>query len=335
MRKSWRELCEIVSRFEGRRVVVLGDFVLDRFWYGTVQRLSREAPVPIVRLAEARLMPGCAANTVWNLAALGAAPVPVGVIGTDREGEEILGLFRERGIEIGHLEAWPSWVTPTKTRVLAGTFHGPKQQMVRVDSGEENVFEEGLIGRLKDHLKGALAGADALIISDYGYGLAQAVGAGELLNGVPLSAIDSRFDMESFPGVTTATPNEEEFERAVGKAVEDDLAMLESEGEALRARLEMKALLVTRGAKGMSLFEQGRPPLHVPVVGSDQVVDVTGAGDSVISSYVLSLCAGATFPEAAAIANAAGGIVVQKHGTATTSPEELSRTLRLWGEGEL
>lgn len=335
MRQSWRELCEIVSRFKGRRVVVLGDFVLDRFWYGTVQRLSREAPVPIVRLAEARLMPGCAANTVWNLAALGAAPIPVGVIGTDREGEEILSLFREREIEIGHLEAWPSWVTPTKTRVLAGTFHGPKQQMVRVDSGEENIFEEGLVGRLKSHLEEALAGADALIISDYGYGLAQAVGAGERLHGVPLSAIDSRFDMEAFPGVTTATPNEEEFERAIGRAVEDDLALLESEGEALRARLGMKALLVTRGAKGMSLFEHGRPALHVPVVGSDQVVDVTGAGDSVISSYVLSLCAGATFPEAAAIANAAGGIVVQKHGTATTSAEELSRTLRLWGEGEL
>jgi len=207
--------------------------------------------------------------------------------------------------------------------------------MVRVDSGEENPFEEELVGRLKNHLKRALEGADALIISDYGYGLAQAVGAGEHLGGVPLSAIDSRFDMESFSGVTTATPNEEEFERAIGKAVEDHIALLESEGEALRARLGMKALLVTRGAKGMSLFEQGLAPLHLPEVGSDQVVDVTGAGDSVISSYVLSLCAGATFPEAASIANAAGGIVVQKHGTATTSAEELSHTLQLWGEGEI
>jgi len=207
--------------------------------------------------------------------------------------------------------------------------------MVRVDSGEENLFEEDLVGRLKGHLKRALEGADALIISDYGYGLAQAVGAGEFLRGVPLSAIDSRFDMESFPGVTTATPNEEEFERAIGKAVEDDLTLLEAEGEALRARLGMKALLVTRGAKGMSLFEQARAPLHVPVVGSDQVVDVTGAGDSVISSYVLSLCAGATFPEATAIANVAGGIVVQKHGTATTTPEEIRHTLQEWGEGRV
>lgn len=335
MRESWRDLCEIVSRFNGKRVVVLGDLVLDRFWYGTVQRLSREAPVPIVRLADTRLMPGCAANTVWNLSALGAAPVPVGVVGTDPEGQEILALFEKRGIHSGHLERWPPWVTPTKTRVLAGTFHGPKQQMVRVDSGEENLFEENVIGRMKGHLASALEGSDALIVSDYGYGLAQAIRAQDFLTDARLSAIDSRFDLESFSGVTTATPNEEEFERAIGKTVEDDGALLESEGQALRARLGMKALLVTRGGKGMSLFEQGRPPLHLPVVGSDQVVDVTGAGDTVISSYVLALCAGATFPQAAAIANAAGGIVVQKHGTATTTPEEIRHTLQEWGEGRL
>ncbi len=335
MRSSWRDLCEIVSRFPGKRVVVLGDLVLDRFWYGTVQRLSREAPVPIVRLADARLMPGCAANTVSNLAALGAEPVPVGVVGEDREGDEILGLFEQRGVWSGAVERWPSWVTPTKTRVLAGTFHGPKQQMVRVDSGEENLFCEELAGRLKGRLGEALERSDALILSDYGYGLAQALHAQDFLAQARLSALDSRFDMDSFRGVTTATPNEEEFERVIGKTLEDDVALLESEGQALRARLGMKALLVTRGGKGMSLFEQGQPPLHLPVVGSDQVVDVTGAGDTVISSYVLSLCAGATYPQAAAIANAAGGIVVQKHGTATTSAEEIRHILREWGEGRL
>lgn len=335
MRPSWRDLCEIVSRFSGKRIVVLGDLVLDRFWYGTVQRLSREAPVPIVRLADARLMPGCAANTVSNLAALGAEPVPVGVVGVDREGDEIVGLFEQRGVRTGFIERWPSWVTPTKTRVLAGTFHGPKQQMVRVDSGEENLFREDLVGRLKGHLGEAMERSDALILSDYGYGLAGALHAQDFLAQAKLSALDSRFDMGSFRGVTTATPNEEEFERVIGKTLEDDVALLESEGEALRARLGMKALLVTRGGKGMSLFEEGRPPAHLPVVGSDQVVDVTGAGDTVISSYVLSLCAGATYPQAAAIANAAGGIVVQRHGTATTTAEEVRHTLQEWGEGRL
>jgi D-glycero-beta-D-manno-heptose-7-phosphate kinase len=335
MREQWKDLAAIVAGFSGKRVVVLGDLVLDRFWYGTVQRLSREAPVPIVRLAETRLMPGCAANTAWNLASLGGAPVPVGVAGADREGEELMGLFARHGIAPVHVERWPGWVTPTKTRVLAGTFHGPKQQMVRVDSGEENVFDEALLKRLRDHLRAALDGADALIVSDYGYGTAHAVGARRYLSSVGISALDSRFDMEAFEGVATATPNEEEFERAIGKTVGDDVSLLEAEGEALRDRLGMKALLVTRGGKGMSLFERGRPPLHLPVVGSDQVVDVTGAGDTVISTYVLSLCSGATWPQAAAIANAAGGIVVQKHGTATTNQKELTRTLQEWGEGRL
>ncbi len=337
MREQWRDLVRLVDHFKGRRVVVVGDLVLDRFWYGTVQRVSREAPVPIVRLAQTRLLPGCAANTVWNLSALGAWPLPVGAVGTDREGDELVALLAKSGVDTSLLVPGPGWTTPTKTRILAGTFHGPKQQMVRVDSGEENAFGDALVDQLTRNLDRALKGADALVISDYGYGTAAAVGARRAVAKVPVSALDSRFDMEAFAGsgLTTATPNEEEFELACQKVVGDDAALLEAEGEALRAKLGLKALLVTRGGKGMSLFEAGCPALHIPVVGSDQVVDVTGAGDTVISTYVLSLCSGATYPQAAAIANAAGGIVVQKHGTATTSAEELSRTLHLWGEGEM
>ena len=337
MRERWRDLCRIVDGFGGTRVVVAGDLVLDRFWYGHVQRVSREAPVPIVRLIQTRFLPGCAANTVWNLSALGASPLPVGVVGEDPEGAELLRLFRERGISIEGITRVPGWVTPTKTRVLAGTLHGPRQQMVRVDSGEVNAFSPGLVRRIRFALERALAGAGAkaMILSDYGYGLVQAAGVADFLGAVPVSALDSRYALGAFRGLTTATPNEEEFEETIGRRVGDDQQLLEREGAALRERLGLKALLVTRGAKGMSLFEEGQKPLHFPVVGSDQVVDVTGAGDTVISSYVLSLCAGAAFAEAAAVANAAGGIVVQKHGTATTDPQELKRTLEEWGEGRL
>ncbi len=335
MRERWRKLSEIVGRFAGVRVVVAGDLVLDRFWYGAVQRISREAPVPIVRLTRTRLVPGCAANTAWNLAALGATPVPVGVAGQDREGDALLSLFAQKGIPLEAIARPAAWETPTKTRILAGPLHGPKQQLARVDSGEANVFTPGLVSELRSALDRALEGAGALILSDYGLGLVGAVGVQEYSGAVPVSALDSRFALGQFHGLTTATPNEEEFEEACEVSLGDDEALLESVGESLRARMGLKALLVTRGAKGMSLFETGQRPLHLPVVGSDQVVDVTGAGDTVIAAYVLALCAGATFPEAAAIANAAGGIVVQKHGTATTGVEELKATLQAWGEGKL
>jgi rfaE bifunctional protein kinase chain/domain len=335
MKERWRELSEIVGRFAGVRVVVAGDLVLDRFWYGAVQRISREAPVPIVRLTRTRLVPGCAANTVWNLAALGARPVPVGVAGQDREGDALLSLFAEKGIPLDAIARPPVWETPTKTRILAGPLHGPKQQLARVDSGEANLFTTPLVTELRGALERALKGAAALILSDYGLGLVEAVGVADYAKSVPISALDSRFALGSFRGLTTATPNEEEFEEACEVSLGEDEALLERAGEALRARMGLQALLVTRGAKGMSLFEPGRRPLHLPVVGSDQVVDVTGAGDTVIAAYVLALSAGASFPDAAAIANAAGGIVVQKHGTATTDAAELRSTLQAWGEGKL
>ena len=335
MRDDWPKLAEIVDAFSGVRVVVAGDLVLDRFWYGAVQRISREAPVPIVRIASTRLLPGCAANTVSNLAALGGTVLPVGVVGEDDSGRQIQRLFADRGLDCRGIVSERNWETPSKTRILAGTLHGPRQQLVRVDSGEENALAGDLVHRVKARLENALEGADALILSDYGCGLVQAVGVDDYIPKVRISAIDSRFALTEFKGLTTATPNEEEFELACGKSLDEDETLLDREGPAMRERLGLKALLVTRGRKGMSLFEKDKAPVHLPVVGEDQVVDVTGAGDTVISAYVLALAAGARFPEAASIANAAGGIVVQKHSTATTDREELMRTLRDWGEGRL
>ncbi len=335
MRERWRDLVRVVRRFEGRRVVVAGDLVLDRYWYGAVQRISREAPVPIVRLDRTRLMPGCAANTVMNLASLGAEVLPVGVVGLDREGDALAGLFKEAGVSCRHLVREKGWVTPTKTRVLAGSAHGPRQQLVRVDSGESNAFGPAVVKSVRRALGTALRGAGALIVSDYGYGLAEAVRVGEYAARVKVSALDSRFGLLRFSGLATATPNEEEFENASGVRAGDNRRALERAGEALRARLRLRALLMTRGSRGMCLFEKGRKPLHLPVVGSDQAVDVTGAGDTVIAAYVLSLCAGAPFAQAAHVANVAGGIVVERHGPATTTAGELSARIEAWGKGAL
>lgn len=335
MRNEWKRLFDIVDTFSGKKVVVIGDLVLDRFWYGAVQRVSREAPVPIVKLSTTRMMPGCAANTVWNLAALGAKAVPVGIVGQDAEGEVLVSLLRDAGSPIDHVLKVEEWVTPTKTRVLAGALHGAKQQLVRVDSGDARSLSRETIEALRKHLSLALEGADAAVLSDYGYGLVKASGAEDFLSRVPVSALDSRFALTSFHGLTVATPNEEEFEEACGRPVCGDEKLLNREGESIREKLGLKALIVTRGKKGMSVFKEDGLVNHIPVVGSDQVVDVTGAGDTVISACVLALCSGAEVLEAAHIANAAGGIVVQKHGTAVTTQEELKETLERWGKGEL
>ena len=332
---SWKRLCEVVRSFRGHRVVVLGDMVLDRFWHGDVQRVSREAPVPIVRLSEVKLVPGCAANTVSNLAALGAEPVPVGIVGADREGDALVDhLARAGALTIGLIRQ-ASWVTPTKTRILAGNPRGQRQQLVRVDSGEQNEYGSATRAALRKALKKALRDAGALVFSDYGYGVLEAASAGEYTRSAPITAIDSRFALTGYRGATTATPNEEEFEGAVNGRVGDGVEFLEREGAALRERLDLKALLVTRGKRGMALFEKGKEPVHISVVGPDQVIDVTGAGDTVMASYILSLCTGATFTEAAWIANIAGGLVVQKFGTATTNPAELTARIRAWGEGKI
>lgn len=333
--KDWRTLCGITESFLGRKVAVAGDFVLDRFWYGHVQRVSREAPVPVVRLSASRYLLGCAANTVSNLAALGARPLPVGVIGEDPEGELLLELLRDRDVAASGLVRDPSWITPTKTRVLAGSPHGSKQQLVRVDSGEENAYAPSTVQALRDAARPLFEEAEAVILSDYGYGLLEAMGVMDLLGSDRRTALDSRFAMDRFPGVTTATPNEEEFADAAGEASLSTPEALETGGEALRSRLGMEALLVTRGKRGMSLFEEGKAPLHLPVVGPDEVVDVTGAGDTVMATYVLALCAGAGYTQAAQLANIAGGIVVQKHGTATTDAGELRDRIRAWGEGRI
>jgi rfaE bifunctional protein kinase chain/domain len=318
--QEMNRLTQLLKKFKGRRVAVLGDFVADVFIYGEISRISREAPVLILNHRETQLVPGGGANAVHNLRALGANPLPVGIVGNDSEGRQLLAFFRKLGIDTKGIRVERWWKTPSKTRILAGAPHSHRQQIVRLDSG----------GPVKTipKLRPGIPACEALLVSDYGYGaITKELVRQVLRKGIP-STIDSRFSMVDFTGMTAATPNEPEVEAALGIHIGHDSAKLESAGRALLRKLKHEALLITRGKDGMALFEKGRKTEHIPVHGSDEIADVTGAGDTVIATFTLALAAGGTFSEAARLANYAGGIVVMKHGTRPVTYGELLRAVQ-------
>lgn len=304
----------IIDEFKGKRVVVFGDLVADVFVYGEISRISREAPVLVLNHRETQIVPGGGANAIHNLAALGAVPLPVGVVGDDQEGQRLIEYFANLGIDTSGIVVAKSYRTPSKTRILAGAVHSQRQQIVRLDAGAplRDDRAKNAAGR---KYQVALKAADALLVSDYGYGLVTPqIIAKTWRNSIP-ATIDSRFSLLSFSGMTAATPNEPEVEAALGISIGDDAKNLEWAGRTLLRKLKHDALLITRGKDGMALFERGKKTAHIPIHGSDEVADVTGAGDTVIATFTLALAAGATYEEAARLANYAGGIVVMKYGT--------------------
>jgi rfaE bifunctional protein kinase chain/domain len=316
-------LPQLLRQFKGRRIAVLGDFVADVFIYGEISRISREAPVLILNQRDSQLVPGGGANAVHNLRALGAEPLPIGMVGNDVEGRELMRFFRKLRIDTQGIRVERSWRTPTKTRILAGAVHSQRQQIVRLDSGGPVSAKSPLPKKLR----GKLPDCDAVLVSDYGYGLiTPELVKGLRTSGIPVT-VDSRFSMLAFNNMTAATPNEPEVEEALGISIGNDLQKLESAGRRLLRRLKHRALLITRGKDGMALFEQGIKTEHIPVYGSDEIADVTGAGDTVIATFTLALAAGATFSEAAKLANYAGGIVVMKYGTRPVLFEELKKAV--------
>jgi len=323
-------LASCVRRFSGRRVVVLGDLVADEFVYGDIARISREAPVPILAHHKTVVVPGGGGNAVANLHALGACPIPVGVVGRDEAGRRLLDEFKRRGIPRSTIRVAPGYCTPSKSRILAGGVHTRRQQIVRVDrGGSGGELSRTTRAALRRALSAALARADGLLVADYGYGAATP----ELLEGlrelrsIPV-LVDSRSRVSEFRGATGCTPNQEELEVALNLEPLSDGAAVESAGRKLLRRTDAQAVLVTRGAQGMCLFERSRKPVHVPAFGADEVADVTGAGDTVIATFTLGLLAGAGFLDAARLANYAAGLVVMKAGTATVSAKELVAAVR-------
>jgi rfaE bifunctional protein kinase chain/domain len=340
---------ELIARFSQARVVVAGDLIADEYLYGQVERVSREAPVLILKYDTTEVVPGGAGNAASNAAALGARVRVVGVVGRDDAGQRLLNVLPKRTNTRGVVRL-SGYVTPVKTRVLAGGVHSAKQQVVRIDRIGPGLAprQRSLLARkIEEALASALSDADVVIVSDYGSGLytpeliarAEAKAAGlnrrsraprgvrvvdpAYVGRVPMIIVDSRYGLAGFRGMTACTPNESEVEAVLGVTIGDDPEALEKAGRSLVRKLQSRAVLITRGSRGMALFEPGRPTDHVPIVGSDQIADVTGAGDTVIATFALALACGATFGEAARLANHAGGLVVMKRGTATVSAGEL------------
>ena len=323
-------LTGILDRLSGRTIVVVGDLIADEYLFGKPARISREAPVLILRFTERDVLLGGAANAAHNVHALGTRVIPIGVVGQDGAGDEVLALFRQAGIATDGIVRESGRRTPVKTRIMAGGYQATRQQVVRLDrepvDDPQPRTEEAMIARLS-----ALgAHADAILISDYGYGT---ITSRVLERVTTLAAasraivtVDSRYDLLRFTGVTAATPSEAELAQLTGEVVDDERA-LEKAGRQVLERLGCRILLVTRGSQGMAVFERDGATSFIPIHGTDEIADVTGAGDTVISTFTVALASGSTPFEAASLANVAGGVVVMKRGTATVSAAELREAL--------
>ena len=329
--KEAERLKKIVESFPKVTVTVIGDLVADEFVFGEISRVSREAPVLILKHRERTVVPGGGANAINNLADLGVNVLPVGVVGDDEPGRLLLKSFRHKRIPVSGVLKDKSFTTVTKTRILAGTPHTWRQQVVRVDREPDTEPNSHLRRELVLAAREYVRASDVLLLSDYGYGAAtpavlDAVREKGGLNDVPV-VLDSRYRMLQYSGVTAATPNEPEVEEALGIRIGQDWPQLCSAGEQVMSRMKLQSLVITRGREGMVAFSRKQKPVDIPIFGPDQVTDVTGAGDTVIATFTASLAAGASTEEAAQLANYAGGIVVMKRGTATVSRQELLHAL--------
>jgi rfaE bifunctional protein kinase chain/domain len=316
-------LLHLVDLIAGRRVAVVGDLIADEFIYGEIARVSREAPVLILNYDSTEVVPGGAGNAAGNVAALGGLARIAGVVGRDDAGTRLLETLKRRRVDTRNVLRPGRYTTPRKTRILAGGIHSAKQQVVRIDSGATVAVTDATRKAFRSHVLRAARGTDALILSDYGTGLVTPSLVADVKPSVRTIVVDSRYNLLAFRGITACTPNESEVEQALGIRIGDNTRALERAGRTLLRRTRASAVLVTRGSRGMALFEAKQPTLHIPIVGSDQIADVTGAGDTVIATLTLALSTGASFAEAAHLANYAGGIVVMKRGTATVSASEL------------
>ncbi len=319
------KLKKLVDKFSGRKILVLGDIMLDEYVWGKVSRISPEAPIPVVHVQKESVMPGGAANVANNICALGGQVVLAGVIGNDGMADRMISLLKKEGVNTNLLLRDSSRPTITKTRVIAHS-----QQVVRIDREDSMEVSAKLAADLLSRLAARIKRVEAVIISDYNKGLLTAA----LVQGV--IALARRYgkiilvdpkpgNIHKFKGVTLISPNQSEAEQAAGISVLNR-ASLDKAGRNILQDLGCEAVLITRGEEGMSLFEQGGSISHIPTV-AQEVYDVSGAGDTVISTLTLALAAGGNFREAAVAANCAAGITVGEVGVATTNQAELKRRI--------
>ena len=316
---------KLTGEFEGKRIVVLGDVMLDEFIWGRVRRISPEAPVPVVEVERQTIALGGAGNVVSNLVALGASPAPLGTVGDDVDAERLRSAFHSLGVRTDGLVVDRARPTTLKTRILAHN-----QQVVRADRESRRVISSEIEDQLVARFQSEIETADALVVSDYNKGLLT-----KRLLSLTLEAARARNliacldpKMRSFTNyqpVTVITPNNQEAAEAAGVMIEDEKSLVEA-GRKLLGSIDCRAVLVTRGEEGMTLFTDGGEVTHIPTVARE-VYDVTGAGDTVIATLALALATGASLVEAAVLANHAAGVVVGKLGTATVTGKELLATI--------
>ena len=327
------DVLALIDALPGRRVAVVGDVVADEFVYGRVARVSREAPVLILEYDSTQVVPGGAGNAANNVAAMGGSVLLASVVGRDEPGRRLIQALHPR-VNPRTLVRTARRTTTIKTRILAGGIHSAKQQVVRIDRVSSGALDKTTREAFFRAAVLAASRSDAVLVSDYGGGLVSPALVSKLRTELKRSGhpvpilIDSRYGLLSYSGLTACTPNESEVEQALGVRINDDARMLERAGREILERTKMQAVLITRGSRGMALFVPREPTVHIPIFGSDEIADVTGAGDTVMATMTLALAAGATFELAARLANYAGGLVVMKRGTATVSASELRDAVR-------
>ena len=297
----------------------------DEYIFGMTSRISREAPVIILKYTSQAVLPGCGANAVNNINTLGGDVFPLGVVGDDEMGRGLINTLKKKGINTEGIISDKTRLTPTKTRILAGGYNTTKQQVIRIDRENNDTISRKTEERLLKIFMETVDIADTILVSDYGLGTLSE-GILNSINrlakkGEKIVTVDSCFDILKYCYVTAATPNTEEVEWALNVALNEN--NIKHHGQKILKQIQSNGLLITRGKEGMTLFEKNGDITEIDIYGTDEVADVTGAGDTVISTFTLALAAKASMKEAARLANYAGGIVVMKSGTATVTTEEI------------
>ncbi|OPX22908.1 MAG: hypothetical protein B1H02_05585 [Candidatus Latescibacteria bacterium 4484_107] len=315
----------ILSGFDGKTVLVVGDLMLDKYIRGQVERISPEAPVPVVRVISESFSPGGAANVVSNIRALGAKPFVVGRIGEDAEGEMLTELLRKKSTDVSGIVRDRTLPTGLKTRIIAH-----HQHVVRVDREATRTLDGPALDEALRRMEAHISDVAGVVVSDYGKGmitpaLVQRIVSMARSHGKPLVLDPKSRDFGIYRGISCITPNQKEAGEACGMKIETDEDAVTC-GQRILDQVKAECVLITRGEQGMSVFERSGEVTHIPT-HAQEVYDVSGAGDTVVGTFSLAICAGASWKTAAYLSNVAAGVVVGKVGTATASMEEILRRL--------
>lgn len=318
---SAERLFHLLDRFSQARVLVVGDLTLDEFVTGQVERISREAPVLILRHETTKQVPGGGANAVYNLAKLGAQVQAVGLLGKDDQGRSLRRLFDLAGVNTQGILIDPDRPTVTKTRISGHSRQSVTQQIVRVDRKSDELPDSDLQLHMAEYIESQVGTVDAVVCSDYGDGVLTPLVITSALSH-SRTIVDAQKQIQRYQGAMLFTPNLPEAEQAVGYAITNPQTLTQA-GQDLLTLTQAQQILITRGEQGMSLFDRTGSEQHIPAFNRTEVFDVTGAGDTVVTALTLGLTAGASFWEAAVLGNLAASIVVRQFGTTTTTPDEM------------